>query len=170
MQIRRKRKIECRVSNTELLILKKKADQVGVTLSEYIRGTALNYELAYKLSEDEIQSYKQLSELKNNFQRIANYMKYKATDELRRAIMETIELVNKHLKKFQSMIAKAKACVGGSKLIGYVINEKKGYALERCNLSGENPSELFASMQVIQNQNLRCQNNTISIAQAMEIN
>lgn len=100
MQIRRKRKIECRVSNTELLILKKKADQVGITLSEYIRGTALNYELAYKLSEDEIQSYKQLSELKNNFQRIANYMKYKATDELRRAIIETIELVNKHLKKF----------------------------------------------------------------------
>ena len=38
------------------------------------------------------------------------------------------------------MIAKAKACVGGSKLIGYVVNEKKGYELERCNLSGENPT------------------------------
>ena len=67
------------------------------------------------------------------------------------------------------MIAKAKACVGGSKLIGYVVNEKKGYELERCNLSGENPSELFASMQVIQNQNLRCQNNTISIVLSPEI-
>lgn len=100
MQIRRKRKIECRVSNTELLILKKKAERAGVTLSEYIRGTALNYELAYKLSEDEIKSYKLLTELKSNFQRIANYMKYKATDELRSAIMETIQLVNKHLKKF----------------------------------------------------------------------
>lgn len=100
MQIRRKRKIECRVSNTELLILKKKAERAGITLSEYIRGTALNYELAYKLSEDEIKSYKLLTELKSNFQRIANYMKYKATDELRTAIMETIQLVNKHLKKF----------------------------------------------------------------------
>lgn len=66
------------------------------------------------------------------------------------------------------MIAKAKACVGGSKLIGYVINEKKGYELDRNNLSGENPSELFASMQVIQNQNLRCQNNTISIVLSPE--
>lgn len=100
MQIRRKRKIECRVSNTELLILKKKAERAGITLSEYIRGTALNYELAYKLSEDEIKSYKLVTELKSNFQRIANYMKYKATDELRTAIMETIQLVNKHLKKF----------------------------------------------------------------------
>lgn len=100
MQIRRKRKIECRVSNTELLILKKKAERAGITLSEYIRGTALNYELAYKLSEDEIKSYKLLTELKSNFQRIANYMKYKATDELRTAITETIQLVNKHLKKF----------------------------------------------------------------------
>ena len=67
------------------------------------------------------------------------------------------------------MIAKAKACVGGTKLIGYVVNEKKGYELERCNLSGESPSELFASMQVIQNQNLRCQNNTISIVLSPEI-
>ena len=100
MQIIRKRKIECRVTHTELLILKKKAVQAGITLSEYIRGTALNYDLAYKLSEDEIQSYKQLCELKNNFQRIANYMKYKATSELHNAIMETILLVNRHLKKF----------------------------------------------------------------------
>ena len=100
MQIKRKRKIECRVTNTELLILKKRAVQAGITLSEYIRGTSLNYVLAYKLSEDEIQGYKQLCELKNNFQRIANYMKYKATDELHHAIMETILLVNKHLKKF----------------------------------------------------------------------
>jgi len=80
--------------------LKKKAERASITLSEYIRGTTLNYELVYKLSEDEIKSYKLLTELKSNFQRIANYMKYKATDELRAAIMETIQLVNKHLKKF----------------------------------------------------------------------
>lgn len=100
MQIRRKRKIECRVSNTELLILRKKATQAGITLSEFIRGVALNYELAYKLSEDEIESYKQLTQLKSNFQRISNYMKYKSTEELRVAILETTQLVDLHLKKF----------------------------------------------------------------------
>ncbi len=61
------------------------------------------------------------------------------------------------------MIAKAKSCIGGSALIGYVVNEKKGYELERQNLSGDTPSQLYSSMQVIQNQNLRCKNNTISI-------
>ena len=56
MQIRRKRKIECRVTNTELLILKKRAKDAGITLSEYIRGTTLNYTLDYKLTEDEMAS------------------------------------------------------------------------------------------------------------------
>lgn len=102
MQIRRKRKIECRVTNAELLILRKKAKQAGITLSEYIRGVALNYQLAYKLTEDEIQSYKELTNLKTNFQRISNYMKYKSTEELRTAILETTQLVNTHLKKFNS--------------------------------------------------------------------
>lgn len=66
------------------------------------------------------------------------------------------------------MIAKAKACVGGTSLIGYVVNNKKGYELERNHLSGEKPSELYRSMQVIQNQNLRCKNNTISIVLSPE--
>ena len=101
MQITRKRKIECRVTNTEWLILKKKAKDAGITLSEYIRGTALNYDLAYKLREDEIASYKQLTELKNNFQRISNYMKYKASYELLMEIQNTITLINNHLKKFE---------------------------------------------------------------------
>lgn len=54
MQIKRKRKVEFRVTNTELLILKRKAKDTGVTLSEYVRGTAMNYTLSYKLTEDEI--------------------------------------------------------------------------------------------------------------------
>ena len=66
------------------------------------------------------------------------------------------------------MIAKAKSCIGGTALFGYVVNEKKGYELERNNLSGEKASELYRSMQVIQNQNLRCKNNTISIVLSPE--
>lgn len=101
MQITRKRRMECRVTNTELLILKKKAEQAGITLSEYIRGTALNYDLAYKLSKDEILCYKQLTELKNNFQRISNFIKNKASYELLNEIQDVISVVNTHLKKFE---------------------------------------------------------------------
>lgn len=67
------------------------------------------------------------------------------------------------------MIAKAKSCVGGTALVGYVVNPQKGYELMRNNLSGETASEVYESMQIIQNQNLRCKNNTISIVLSPEI-
>ena len=61
------------------------------------------------------------------------------------------------------MIGKAKACTGGSGLFNYVVNDEKGYELTRNGMSGETAKELFDDMKVIQQQNLRCTNNTISI-------
>ena len=61
------------------------------------------------------------------------------------------------------MISKAKACPGGTALFLYVVNEKKGYELFRNGLSGETPKDLYSEMAIIQRQNLRCKNNTISI-------
>lgn len=61
------------------------------------------------------------------------------------------------------MISKAKSCPGGTALFQYVVNEKKGYELLRNGLSGITPKELYTDMAIIQKQNLRCQNNTISM-------
>lgn len=61
------------------------------------------------------------------------------------------------------MIAKAKTCIGGTALFNYVINPNKGYELVRNNLSGETPKDMFQTMQILQNQNTRCKNNTISV-------
>jgi len=61
------------------------------------------------------------------------------------------------------MIAKAKSCIGGTALFNYVIDDKKGYELLRNNLSGETPKDMFQTMQILQNQNTRCKNNTISV-------
>ncbi len=61
------------------------------------------------------------------------------------------------------MISKAKSCPGGTALFNYVVNEQKGYELFRNGLSGITPKELYSDMTIIQNQNLRCTNNTISI-------
>ncbi|MGG5570618.1 relaxase/mobilization nuclease domain-containing protein [Myroides odoratimimus] len=60
------------------------------------------------------------------------------------------------------MIAKAKSCIGGTALFNYVIDSKKGYELLRNNLSGETPKDMFQTMQILQNQNSRCKNNTLS--------
>ncbi|MBB1139025.1 MULTISPECIES: relaxase/mobilization nuclease domain-containing protein [Myroides] len=61
------------------------------------------------------------------------------------------------------MIAKAKTCIGAAALFNYVINPNKGYELVRNNLSGETPKDMFQTMQILQNQNSRCKNNTISV-------
>ena len=61
------------------------------------------------------------------------------------------------------MIGKASACPGGTALFNYVINDKKGYELTRNGLSGTTPKELYDDMNIIQKQNSRCNNNTISI-------
>ncbi|MBN8105860.1 hypothetical protein J0J22_23855, partial [Vibrio vulnificus] len=53
-------------------------------------------------------------------------------------------------------------CVGGTALFNYVIDTKKGYELLRNNLSGDTPKDMFQTMQILQNQNSRCKNNTIS--------
>jgi len=61
------------------------------------------------------------------------------------------------------MIGMAKSCVGGTALFNYVINPNKGYELLRNNLSGDTPKDMFQTMQILQNQNSRCKNNTISV-------
>ena len=61
------------------------------------------------------------------------------------------------------MISKAKACPGGTALFLYVMKENKGYELFRNKLSGETPKEIYNEMAIIQRQNLKCDNNTISI-------
>lgn len=61
------------------------------------------------------------------------------------------------------MIAKASACPGGTALFNYVISDKKGYELTRNGLSGTTPKELYTDMNIIQKQNPKCNNNTISI-------
>jgi len=61
------------------------------------------------------------------------------------------------------MIGKASACPGGTALFNYVINDKKGYELTRNGISGSTPKELYENMNIIQKQNSKCSNNTISI-------
>lgn len=61
------------------------------------------------------------------------------------------------------MISKAKSCIGGTALFNYVVNDKKGYELLRSNISGVTPKEMYFDMSIIQQQNLRCKNNTISM-------
>lgn len=68
------------------------------------------------------------------------------------------------------MISKAKSCPGGTALFNYVVNDNKGYELLRNNISGITPKEMYSDMSILQQQNLRCKNNTISIVLSPTIN
>ncbi|MFW2134797.1 relaxase/mobilization nuclease domain-containing protein [Chryseobacterium sp. TY4] len=61
------------------------------------------------------------------------------------------------------MIGKAKACSGGGALNNYVLNEGKGYELDRNMLCGSTPKEILDEMSGIQNMNSTATNKTFSL-------
>lgn len=68
------------------------------------------------------------------------------------------------------MIAKAKACKGGSNLANYVMKPEKGYELMRFGLCEEKPTELLNEFKMIQYLNSRAKNKTFSLVLSPEKN
>lgn len=61
------------------------------------------------------------------------------------------------------MIGLAQACRGGGALANYVMNDFKGYELDRNNICGTTPKEIVEEMKMIQNLNQRAINKTFSL-------
>ncbi|PKQ60180.1 hypothetical protein BZG02_20440 [Labilibaculum filiforme] len=96
----KKQKIEFRVTSLDKAIIEKKAEHSGLSVSEYIRRSALNQKIDYKLTEKELEIYKDLHRYRRNFVLISNMFKIKDPD-LVRSIRQTIEEIQEHLKKLQ---------------------------------------------------------------------
>lgn len=90
-----------RVSNSEYYIIKNKAKQAGITISEYVRSRALDYDLTYKLTEEEIIVYKQLNSFSDHFRRISNLFKLGDITKVKEVSVETAELIREHLEKLK---------------------------------------------------------------------
>ena len=95
------KKIEFRASLTEHLVIKNKANKSGCSVSEYIRNTALDYPLTYKLTSDEIEVYKQLNKFADNFRRIGNLFKLGDTTGVKEVSVDTAKLIREHLNKLK---------------------------------------------------------------------
>lgn len=67
------------------------------------------------------------------------------------------------------MIGLAKACNGGGALANYVLDEKKGYELDRNLLCGSTPKELVEEMKIIQDLNQKAINKTFSMVLSPDI-
>jgi sulfur relay (sulfurtransferase) DsrC/TusE family protein len=96
----KKEKIEIRVTILEKKIILKKAQNAALSTSEYVRSSALNQNISYKLTEEELEVYKMLKSYYNNFQRIGNILKEKDT-EFAKEIMKTSKEIREHLAKIE---------------------------------------------------------------------
>ena len=83
--------IKFRVSKIENLIIKKKASNAGMTVSELMRGLALGYKLSTKL----------LSKYADNFRRISNLFKLGDVDGFKMECLSTSAEIRQHLMKLK---------------------------------------------------------------------
>ncbi len=93
--------IKFRVSKMENLIVKKKAEKAGVTVSELMRGIVLDYKLSYKLTFEEIECYQLLSKYADNFRRISNLFKLGDHGTMKEEMLNTSNLIREHLLKLK---------------------------------------------------------------------
>lgn len=95
----KKQRIEFRVSSLEKAIISKKSEHSGLSISDYCRRSALQQNISYKLTTEEIEIYKMLVQYRNNFAAIANLFRnnQSITEELRKLIHQ----LDEHLKKMQ---------------------------------------------------------------------
>lgn len=91
--------IKFRCSNYEKKFLSLKAKSAGLTLSAYLRQSAMEMPIKERLSKTEIDIYKMLVKYHNNFRSIANLVQ-KKHGNLAEAVNQLAEEIKEHLKKF----------------------------------------------------------------------
>lgn len=96
--MQKKRKIEFRVTPLERAIIEKKAENSGLNLSEFCRQSAMQKHVKFRLTSDEIEVYKTLTQFHNNFIHIGNLFR-KKDSRFAKEIKQTAEEIKKHLNK-----------------------------------------------------------------------
>ena len=139
-----------------------KARRSGLSLSEYCRRAAFDDRIIERLSEDQIAMYKMLVEYRNNFIRIGNMYKRNGP-ETGRGSPPTGQGNTRPHPKFQEMIGKGKSIAHARASIEYGWNQEKGAEIVHSQfVSGESPKEISEEFKIVQEQNTRCQKNTLS--------
>ena len=93
--------IKFRVSKLEQAVIKKKAKDSGIAVSELLRRLVLGYKLTSKLSTEEIEIYKTLTTFSSNFTRISNLFKLGDVDGFKKETLETSRIIREHLMKLK---------------------------------------------------------------------
>lgn len=91
--------VKFRCSTYEKKLLTAKAKLCGLSLSEFLRRTAMEQATVERLTDEEIELYKMLAKYHNNFKSIGNMFRGK-NENLTKMVYDTAKEIKEHLKKF----------------------------------------------------------------------
>lgn len=94
------KKIEFRCTLYEKKLLKVKAKNAGVSLSEFCRKAASEKLIKERLTPDQIDLYRMLVKYHNNFKSIGNLFRNKDSDFYKK-VNETADEIKTHLQNFK---------------------------------------------------------------------
>lgn len=98
--MKKKELIKFRCTVLEKAIIEKKAENAGTSISSFCRASALNQKIAYKLTAEELEVYKMLTQYHRNFTAISNLLKNKDS-AFAKEVATTAREVKNHLQKFK---------------------------------------------------------------------
>lgn len=98
MQSKRTQKIEVRVSYFERLGIQMNAEKAGLSISEYVRDSALSRQILARRTPEELEGYQNLANFKTNFSRISNLVNAGEEPLLKAEIHDLIQKLNKALE------------------------------------------------------------------------
>lgn len=100
--VKRSNRIVARVSPLEKKVVQLSAEKCGLTESDYLRKSALHQKIKLRLSEEELEVLKTLTDYRSNFQRLANLINKRSDmQEVRQELNQTIKSIDEQLKKLQ---------------------------------------------------------------------
>lgn len=92
--MKRNKKIEIRVSQFEKNEISKKAENVGINISEYLRKSGLEKQLNFRFSKEEIDAWKDLTSISNSLKNLTNIL----SKENREELIRELKLINEQIK------------------------------------------------------------------------
>jgi hypothetical protein len=97
----KKERIEIRLTKIDKLILVKKAEKSGLSLSQYVLSCSLKLEMKNRLTPQEIKCYLLLAKYAGNFIRISNLFKLGDFTGVKEESIATSKLIREHLLKLK---------------------------------------------------------------------
>lgn len=96
----KKYRIELRLTGLEKSVIKKKAENSGLNISEYCRRSSLNRKISYRMTSEEMELYKMMVKYKDNFVSISNLLERKNPD-FAKEVRNVANDIKTQLKKLQ---------------------------------------------------------------------